>query len=125
MKSGESLAVPDFQTLYVNKMEYLLKFSELEKYFQKADFTDVKVFEGETTLREFIASMLSYYPWWIVLLYRIRKLLVAVLGLVKHEEPKELPNLQPDEISFTPGDNINFFIVRCAKEGEVLDLRNS
>ena len=42
------------------------EFSELEKYFEKADFTDVKVFEGETTLRKFIASMLSFYPWWIV-----------------------------------------------------------
>jgi hypothetical protein len=59
-------------------MEYLLKFNELEKYFEKADFTDVKVFEGETTLRKFIASMLSYYPWWIVQLYRIRKILVIV-----------------------------------------------
>ncbi len=43
-------------------MEYILKFSELEKYFEKADFTDVKVYEGETTLRKFIASMLSFYP---------------------------------------------------------------
>ena len=97
-------------------MEYLLNFSELEKYFKKADFTDVKVFEGETTLREFIASMLSYYPWWIVQLYRIRKLLVSILGLVKHEAPEELPNLQPEDVSFTPGNNVTFFIVRCAKE---------
>jgi len=36
------------------KREYILKFSELEKYFQKADFIDVKVFKGETTLRKFI-----------------------------------------------------------------------
>jgi hypothetical protein len=79
------LPAADAQKLYVYKMEYILKFSELEKYFKTADFTDVKVFEGETTLRKFIASMLSYYPWWIVLLYRIRKLLVGVLGLVKHE----------------------------------------
>ena len=43
-------------------MEYIRKFSELEKYFEKADFTDVKVYEGETTLRKFIASMLSFYP---------------------------------------------------------------
>ncbi len=43
-------------------MEYIRKFSELEKYFEEADFTDVKVFEGETTLRKFIASMLSFYP---------------------------------------------------------------
>ncbi len=90
--------------------------SELEKYFEKADFTDVKVFEGETTLRKFLASMLSYYPWWIVQLYRIRKLFVIILGLVKHAEPKELPNLQPEDVSFTPGENVTFFIVRCAKE---------
>jgi len=97
-------------------MEYILQFSELEKYFQKADFTDVKVFEGETTLRKFIASMLSYYPWWIVRLYRIRKLLVGLLGLVKHEAPRELPNLQPEDVSFTEGENVTFFIVRSAKE---------
>ena len=97
-------------------MEYIRKFSELEKYFEKADFTDVKVFEGETTLRKFIASMLSFYPWWIVLLYRFRKLLVISLGLVKHNEPEELPNLQPEDVSFTPGDNVTFFIVRCTKE---------
>ena len=98
------------------KTEYILQFSELEKYFKNADVTDVKVFEGETTLRKFIASMLSYYPWWIVLLYRIRKLLVGLLGLVKHESPEQLPNLQPEDVSFTPGEKVTFFIVRCTKE---------
>ena len=97
-------------------MEYLLKFSELEKYFEKADFTDVKVFEGHTTLRRFIASMLSYYPWWIVELYRIRKLLVGILGLVRHQTPRELPHLKSKNVSFTPGENVTFFIVRSAKE---------
>jgi hypothetical protein len=97
-------------------MKSIPQFSALEKYFEKADFTDVKVFEGQTTLRKFIASMLSYYPWWIVQLYRIRKLLVGLLGLVKHEAPQELPNLQPKEVSFRPGENVTFFIVRCAEE---------
>jgi len=97
-------------------MGYILKFKELEKYFKNADFTDVKVFEGNTTLRRFIASMLSYYPWWIIHLYRIRKLLVGILGLVKHEAPEVLPNLRPEEVSFTPGETATFFIVRCAKE---------
>jgi hypothetical protein len=97
-------------------MEYIFKFKELEKYFEKADFADVKVFEGNTTLRRFIASMLSYYPWWIIQLYRIRKLLVGILGLVKHEEPEVLPHLQPEEVSFTPGENVTFFMVRSAKE---------
>ena len=103
-------------SLSVNNMEYVLKFSELGKYFEKADFTDVKVFEGNVTLRKFIASMLSYYPWWIVQLYRIRKIIVGILGLVKHKEPENLPNLQPDNVSFTPGENVTFFIVRRAKE---------
>ncbi|MGD8648735.1 MAG: DUF2867 domain-containing protein, partial [Desulfobacterales bacterium] len=92
------------------------EFSELVKYFEKADFTDIKVFEGETTLRKFISSMLSYYPWWIILLYRVRKILVGILGLVKHEAPEELPNLHPEDVSFNPGDNVTFFIVRCTKE---------
>jgi hypothetical protein len=97
-------------------MDYILKFSELEDYFEKADFTDVKIYEGETTLRKFISSMLSFYPWCIVLLYRFRKLLVIILGLTKHNKSEELPNLQPEDVSFTPGDNVTFFIVRCTKE---------
>lgn len=97
-------------------MEYISGFSELGTYFEKADFTDVKILEGDVSLRQFIASMLSYYPWWIVLLYRIREMLVGILGLVKHEAPKELPNLKPGEISFNPGEDASFFTVRCAKE---------
>jgi len=50
------------------KMEYMFKIQELEKYFETADFIDVKVFEGDTTLRRFIASILSYYPWWVIML---------------------------------------------------------
>ncbi len=97
-------------------MEYISKFKLLEKYIEKADVRDVKVFEGHMSLRKFIASMLSYYPWWIIQLYRIRQLLVGILGLVKHEAPEELPNLRPEEISFRPGENVTFFIVRCAQE---------
>ena len=97
-------------------MEFPLKICELAKYFDNADFTDVKVFEGGTTLRKFIASMLSYYPWWIVLLYRVRQLIVVLLGLVKHEAPQALTNLQPGDVSFAEGENVTFFIVRSAKE---------
>ena len=97
-------------------MKYILKFKGLETYFKNADFIDVKVFQGKTTLRQFIASMLSYYPCWIVQLYRIRKLLAGIFGLVRHEAPEELPNLQPVDVSFTPGENVTFFRVRSAKE---------
>ena len=97
-------------------MEYLHNIKELEPFFEKADVIDVKIFEGRVSLRKFIASMLSYYPWWIVLLYRIRQVIVSILGLVKHEAPEELPDLQPADVSFSPGEAVTFFIVRWAEE---------
>jgi hypothetical protein len=97
-------------------MEEILNRKELKKYFENADHVDYKFFEGKTTLRPFIAAMLSYYPWWIVLLYKIRELLVSVLGLEKHAAPETLPCLQPQDISFTPGEAVTFFTVRSAKE---------
>ena len=100
-------------------MKYILKFKSLETYYKDADFIDIKIFQGNTTLRQFIASMLSYYPWWIVQLYRIRKLLVGILGLAKHEAPHELPNLRPEDVSFTSGENVTFFTVRSAKEDQL------
>jgi hypothetical protein len=97
-------------------MEYLNRFSELQQYLDGGDFSDIKVVEGDTDLRSFIAAMLSYYPWWIVLLYRVRSLVVRILGLVKHEAPDELPDLNSEDISFTPDETVTFFIVRCAKQ---------
>lgn len=85
-------------------------------YTEKADFTDVKVYEGGVTLRQFIASMLSHYPPWLLLLYRLRKTLAGILGLVNHLEPDKLPNLQQTDVSFTPGTSVTFFEVRSAKE---------
>ena len=97
-------------------MEYVNKFGELRQYFDGSDFTDIKVVDGAVNLRAFIASMLSYYPWWIVLLYRIRTLVVCILGLVKHQAPEEIPLLRPEDVSFIPGEEVTFFIVRKAKE---------
>ena len=72
-------------------MEYIRKFIELEKYFEKADFTDVKVFEGDTTLREFIASMLSYYLFevvWAECLYQITFAIICCQGTNFPRAPK-------------------------------------
>ncbi|MFC1813850.1 DUF2867 domain-containing protein [Thermodesulfobacteriota bacterium] len=97
-------------------MEYINSFKELRQYLDSADYTDIKVFQGKTDMRKFIASMLSFYPWWIVMLYHVRELLVKVLGLVKHEAPEQLPDLKPEDVSFTPGEKVTFFTVRSAKE---------
>jgi len=98
------------------QMDFIRQFKELRPYFDGAHITDIKIAESTNSLRSFIAAMLSYYPWWIVLLYRLRSLVVHVLGLVKHAAPEELPDLQPEQIPFTPGEKATFFIVRIAKE---------
>jgi hypothetical protein len=89
---------------------------EMAPLFERSDYVDIKTVEGRTQLREFIAAMLSYYPWWVVLLYRIRTILVKILGLVEHEAPEVLPDLQAEDVSFVAGDEVTFFTVRYAKE---------
>lgn len=97
-------------------MKPILKYKELDYYFRDMDHTDIKTIEGDTNLRCFISGMLSYYPWWVIALYRIREIIVNILGLVKHERPKVLPSIKPADLSFTPGENASFFIVRNARE---------
>lgn len=98
------------------KMEKIANHRELEPYFQHVDYTDIKTIEGEVGLRSFISAMLSFYPWWIVFLYRIRGFLVNILGLVKHEKPDGPPLIKPAELAFEPGEKASFFIVKAAKE---------
>ena len=97
-------------------MNIIKSYKELGVFFEDADHTDIKTIEGDVNLRQFISAMLSYYPWWIVSLYRIRELLVSILGLVKHEKPDVLPSLKPGDLSFSPGEKASFFIVRTAIE---------
>jgi hypothetical protein len=97
-------------------MNLIGKYKELEHYFQNADHVDVKTIESDVDLRCFISGMLSYYPWWMVSLYRIREILVGILGLVRHEKPETLPSINPEALSFKPGEKASFFIVRDAKE---------
>ena len=61
---------------------------ELNMYFDNMDHIDIKAIHGgNTSLREFISRLLSYHPWWIAMLYQLRKILVSLLGLVDHEKP--------------------------------------
>lgn len=55
----------------------------------------MKTIEGDISLRSFISGMLSYSPWWIVGLYRIREVLVKALGLVRHEKKEVLSVITP------------------------------
>jgi hypothetical protein len=97
-------------------MQDVLNNPELEELFNDMDYIDVKHIEAETSLRGFIAGMLSYYPWWIVILYRVRQILVWLLRLARHDKPETLPSFKAEQVSFTPGENASFFIIRKAEE---------
>jgi hypothetical protein len=87
-----------------------------KKFFEDMDHTDVKRITADVSLRQFIAGMLSYHPWWLAMLFRLREVLVNLLGLVKHDLPARPAVLSADAISFVPGDESLFFIVREAEE---------
>lgn len=102
----------------MNKKEVWVytKIKELKPLLDTADHTDVKVAEGHADMREFIAAMLNYHPWWISILFRIRAVLVRILGLVKHSIPGKVTPLRPEDVPLTPGETAAFFIVRFAGE---------
>ena len=97
-------------------MNTISQIPQIAQLLKGSSHIDVKTIEGRTSLRQFIASMLSYYPGWIVLLYRIRAILVKLLGLVEHPAPEVLPKLNPGDVSFVVGEAVTFFTVRLAEE---------
>jgi len=97
-------------------MDYIQHFPETSALMQGADHVDVKIAHGRVRLREFIASMLSYYPWWIVCLFYVRAVFVRFLGMKQPARPEDLPRLRPEDVPMTAGQKATFFIVRHAKE---------
>jgi hypothetical protein len=96
-------------------MNFIKEIPDIAQLIKGSDYIDVKTVEGQTSLRQFIAAMLSYYPWWILFLYRIRAILVKLLGLYRHPAPETLPELTPEDVSFVAGASVTFFTVRKAK----------
>lgn len=97
-------------------MNTINKIPQISQLLEASDHVDIKTVEGQTSLRQFIASMLSYYPGWILFLYRIRAVLVKLLGLYKHPAPEALPKLGSQDVSFVVGETVTFFTVRLAEE---------
>lgn len=80
-----------------------------------ANHVDVKVVEGNVSLREFVAGMLSYYPGWIRFLYRVRGRFVRLLGMKQKGVPPQI-RIRPEDVSMTPDAPAAFFRVKMAEE---------
>ena len=69
---------------------------------------DVKTVEGCANLAGFIAGMLSFMPGWLICFYRIRKVVVRLLGMRQEDVPAVLKPLRAHDIPFDQGETASF-----------------
>ncbi len=98
-------------------IKYIQSLGILEKELDEADHIDIKQYEGEKDLQQFIADMFSYSPFWLSFLYKIRKVFVRLLGMTQEEYIDDIC-LKPEDISMIPGENVLFFKVKEAKKDQ-------
>lgn len=87
----------------------------LPQLMETANHIDIKTIDGEVSLRQFIAGMLTYSPAWLKFLYGVRWFFVRLLGMKQEGIPQE-PKIRPETISFVAGKPAQFFTVQMAKE---------
>lgn len=96
-------------------MQYIRQFDEVTRILDAADHIDVKKVESLNSLPEFIAKMLSYRPFWIAWLYRIRAVLAIMLRLDTKPSPT-ITRLSASDVPTNPGDVLMIFTLRMFKE---------
>lgn len=97
-------------------MEYIHSIDLLRPLLKDADHIDVKTVEGEVSMREFIAAVLTYQPDWMRMLYGVRAVFVRFLGMKQKTLFPSPPPMHADTVPMTPGEAAFFFTVRLAKE---------
>lgn len=100
----------------MTRIDSILQFAPaLQPYLLNADHVDVKTVEGNVSMREFLAGVFSYCPGWMKFLYGVRWGFVRFLGM-KQDGIPEFPELRPEDVCMTPGENMTFFTVEIASE---------
>jgi len=82
----------------------------LRPQLEAADYMDVKTVDGDVSLRTVVAGILSYRPFWVQFLYKVRRWTLRVMGFsIDLEHADDV--LTQDNLSVTPGDKATFFTV--------------
>lgn len=94
---------------------------EIERFTKSAHHLDAVSAYASLSLRECISNALSWQPTWLKILFLARGGLARLMRL---EHPSSRPSrpLEPEEISFHPGDRLAFFTVSAGKEDAFLVL---
>jgi hypothetical protein len=98
---------------------YVLPYPQLETAVKDADHVDVKIVEGDVTLRQFVANMFNYQPAWLTFLYGVRAVFVRFLGMKQEGVPQSL-HIHPEDVPMTSGEKLAFFSVKYAREDEYI-----
>lgn len=87
----------------------------LPSLMEAANHVDIKIMDGDVSLRQFIAGMLTYSPAWLKFLYGVRWFFVRLLGM-KQEGMLQGSKMRPETVSFVEGEPATFFSVKMAEE---------
>lgn len=96
-------------------MMYIKNIPEINIYLDGANHVDEKHVDSNKPMREFIAAALSYMPSWLAALYKVRRVLVRLLGLKQGSYPGA-EKIAPEDVIFSPGDMGGFFTVKAGEE---------
>ncbi|SNS21315.1 Protein of unknown function [Humidesulfovibrio mexicanus] len=96
-------------------MSYINAIPEINTVLEGADYLDIKHVDSTKPMREFLASVLSYMPGWMVALYKVRAVFVRLLGLKQGGYPGA-EKIDPEDIIFSPGKMGSFFTVKAGEE---------
>jgi len=92
------------------------KIEPLRTLFLESNYTEIKVVETRNSVAEALVAMLSDGPWWVRLLFQLRRVLVFSLGLERHDENSAQAPLSPQHIPFKPPGKVRLFEVVLGKE---------
>ncbi len=113
--SQDSKLEQRFKAIEMKSSELFTAVPHLSKLMETADHVDIKTIDGDVSLRQFIAGMLSYSPAWLKFLYGVRWFFVRLLGMKQEGVPGGL-SMTAERVSFVPGDPATFFSVKMAEE---------
>ncbi|WP_432736854.1 DUF2867 domain-containing protein [Maridesulfovibrio sp. FT414] len=74
---------------------------------ENAGYVDVKAFTSRNSMHDFLIRLMTYQPYWLTLLYRIRGVVADLFGL-KHDELFK-GNSDVSEYDFNAGGRVDFF----------------
>lgn len=106
-------------------MDYIRSLPEFSNLISDSDYADSYCVECDKSMRQFLASSLSYMPRWMRFLYTVRAGLVRLLGMRQDIIPSDI-SIKAEDIPLEAGNKAAFLTVHSAEDerywiGEVTD----